>query len=325
MESISVDQLTKCYGGFTAVDSISFTVEDGELFGFLGPNGAGKSTTINVLCTLLRPTAGRASVNGLDVVGQPGLVRRSIGIIFQDPSLDDRLTAGENLEFHARIYNLPRSIWSERIDQLLGIVDLRDRRDDLVKTFSGGMKRRLEVARSLLHHPRVLFLDEPTIGLDPQTREHIWRYLVELRAREGVTLFLTTHYMDEAERCDRIAIIDHGRIVAVDTPNRLKALVGGDVITISTRDAEQAASNVRSRFGLQPIQEDGYLRLEVAEGEHFIPRLVAELGVPIQAINLRRPTLDDVFLKLTGSAMREEEASGFEVMRTWVRAQGRRR
>ena len=325
MKSISVDQLTKRYGGFTAVNSISFEVEDGELFGFLGPNGAGKSTTINVLCTLLRPTAGRASVNGLDVVAQPGLVRRSIGIIFQDPSLDDRLTAGENLEFHARIYNLPRSIWSERSEQLLGIVDLRDRRDHLVKTFSGGMKRRLEVARSLLHHPKVLFLDEPTIGLDPQTREHIWRYLVELRAREGVTLFLTTHYMDEAERCDRIAIIDHGRIVAVDTPDRLKALVGGDVITISTLDAEQAASNVRSRFGLQPIQEDGYLRLEVAEGEHFIPRLVAQLGVPIQAINLRRPTLDDVFLKLTGSAMREEEASGFEVMRTWVRAQGRRR
>jgi ABC-2 type transport system ATP-binding protein len=325
MESISVHQLTKRYGTFTAVDSISFEVEDGELFGFLGPNGAGKSTTINVLCTLLRPTAGRASVNGLDVVAQPGLVRRSIGIIFQDPSLDDRLTAGENLEFHARIYNLPRSIWSERSQQLLGIVDLLDRRQHLVKTFSGGMKRRLEVARSLLHHPKVLFLDEPTIGLDPQTREHIWRYLVELRAREGVTLFLTTHYMDEAERCDRIAIIDHGRIVAVDTPDRLKALVGGDVITISTLDAEQAAENVRSRFGLQPIQEDGYLRLEVAEGEHFIPRLVAQLGVPIQAINLRRPTLDDVFLKLTGSAMREEEASGFEVMRTWVRAQGRRR
>jgi ABC-2 type transport system ATP-binding protein len=323
--SIVVDHLVKRYGALTAVDDVSFSVEDGELFGFLGPNGAGKSTTINVLCTLLRATAGQATVNGFDVRSQSHLVRRSIGIIFQDPSLDDRLTALENLEFHARIYNLPRSIWTERTEQLLRIVDLRERRTDLVKTFSGGMKRRLEVARSLLHHPSVLFLDEPTIGLDPQTREHIWRYLVELREREGVTLFLTTHYMDEAERCDRIAIIDHGRIVAMDTPERLKALVGGDVLTILTADTDLAAANVRSRFGLDPVQDDGYLRLEVPEGERFIPTLVAQLDVPIQAINLRRPTLDDVFLKLTGSAMRDEEASGMETMRSWVRAQGRRR
>jgi ABC-2 type transport system ATP-binding protein len=323
--SILVDQLVKRYGRLTAVDDISFTVQDGELFGFLGPNGAGKSTTINVLCTLLRPSAGRATVNGFDVQREPHLVRRSIGIIFQDPSLDDRLTAMENLEFHARIYNLPRSVWAVRCERLLRIVDLQERRKDLVKTFSGGMKRRLEVARSLLHHPSVLFLDEPTIGLDPQTREHIWRYLVELRAREGVTLFLTTHYMDEAERCDRIAIIDHGQIVAVDTPSRLKALVGGDVVTIRTADTELAASNVRARFGLESVQDNGFLRLEVPEGEHFIPRLVAGLDVPIQAINLRRPTLDDVFLKLTGGAMRDEEASGMETMRSWVRAQGRRR
>jgi ABC-2 type transport system ATP-binding protein len=324
VESIVVDHLGKRYGPLVALNDVSFSVQEGELFGFLGPNGAGKTTTINILCTLLRPTAGRASVNGFDVLNQSGLVRRSIGIIFQDPSLDDRLTAGENLELHARIYNLPRPVWAQRSEQLLRLVDLQDRAKEQVRTFSGGMKRRLEVARGLLHEPRVLFLDEPTIGLDPQTREHIWRYLVDLRAREGVTLFLTTHYMDEAERCDRIAIVDHGRIVAVDTPARLKALVGGDVITIQTAHAERAVSSLRSRFGLEPVRADGELRLEVAEGEQFVPQLVAQLGVPIQAISVRRPTLDHVFLKLTGSAMRDEEADGMDSMRAWARARRRR-
>lgn len=324
-KSIEVEHLEKRYGAFTAVADVSFTVEDGELFGFLGPNGAGKSTTINVLCTLLRPTAGRARVNGFDVRTQASQVRRSIGIIFQDPSLDDRLTAAENLEFHARIYNVPRALWRERARRLLEIVDLYERRNDLVKTFSGGMKRRLEVARSLLHHPRVLFLDEPTIGLDPQTREHIWSYLAELRQREGITLFLTTHYMDEAERCDRIAIIDHGRIVALDTPARLKALVGGDVITLRAADLEAAAARLRARFGLEAAREDGQLRLSVADGERFIPRLVTELGVPIQSISLRQPTLEDVFIHLTGSAIREEGADERAGMRAWLQARRRGR
>ncbi|HEY7067101.1 MAG TPA: ATP-binding cassette domain-containing protein [Chloroflexota bacterium] len=310
MDSIRVEGLVKRYGALTAVDDVSFAVGEGELFGFLGPNGAGKSTTIHMLCTLLRPTAGQAWVAGLDVQREPTRVRRAIGLIFQDPSLDDRLTAVENLDFHARIYNVARDVSRERSEQLLRMVDLWDRRNDLVRTFSGGMKRRLEIARGLLHQPTVFFLDEPTIGLDPQTREHIWRYLLDLRRREGVTLFLTTHYMDEAERCDRIAIIDHGRIVALDTPAALKALVGGDVVTLRTPEQEQAAVNLQARFGLEPTREDGTLRLEVPDGEQFIPRLVTELGVPIQAIAVHRPTLDDVFIKLTGSAMRDEEGGG---------------
>jgi ABC-2 type transport system ATP-binding protein len=319
MDSIRVEHLVKRYGSITAVDDVSFAVGEGELFGFLGPNGAGKSTTIHVLCTLLRPTGGQAFVAGLDVQREPTRVRRAIGLIFQDPSLDDRLTALENLDFHARIYNLPRALSHQRSEQLLQMVDLWDRRGDLVRTFSGGMKRRLEIARGLLHQPSVFFLDEPTIGLDPQTREHIWRYLLDLRRREGVTLFLTTHYMDEAERCDRIAIIDHGRIVALDTPDALKAGVGGDVVTLRTPAVEQAVANLQTRFGLEPSREDGTLRLEVPSGEQFIPRLVAELGVPIEAINVRRPTLDDVFLKLTGSAMREEEGGAWDAFRARIR------
>jgi ABC-2 type transport system ATP-binding protein len=325
MDSIRVERLVKRYGQITAVDDVSFAVEEGELFGFLGPNGAGKSTTIHMLCTLLRPTAGQAWVAGLDVQRHPTQVRRAIGLIFQDPSLDDRLSALENLDFHARIYNLPRPLWRERSAQLLQMVDLWDRRNDLVRTFSGGMKRRLEIARGLLHEPTVFFLDEPTIGLDPQTREHIWRYLLDLRRREGVTLFLTTHYMDEAERCDRIAIIDHGRIVALDTPAALKARVGGDVVTLRTSAVDQAIANLSARFGLEPSREDGTLRLEVPDGEQFIPRLVAELGVPIQAISVHRPTLDDVFLKLTGSAMRDEEGGAWDAFRARIRSGWNRR
>ncbi|MBX6341021.1 MAG: ATP-binding cassette domain-containing protein, partial [Thermomicrobiaceae bacterium] len=213
--------------------------------------------------------------------------------------------------------------WRAQAEWLLELVDLADRRDSLVKTFSGGMKRRLEIARGLLHQPRVLFLDEPTIGLDPQTREHIWAYLEQLRAETGTTLFLTTHYMDEAERCDRIAIIDHGRIVALDTPERLKSRVGGDVITLRTRDDARAAAAIEERFGLQPTRAGGALRLEVAGGEAFIPRLIQELPVPIETVSLRRPSLDDVFLRLTGRAMRDEEASGVDRMRERARAMRR--
>jgi ABC-2 type transport system ATP-binding protein len=323
MDSIVVEHLTKRYGAVLAVDDVSLSVEQGELFGFLGPNGAGKSTTIGMLCTLLRPSAGQASVNGFDIKRQESSVRRSIGIIFQDPSLDEQLTAAENLALHARIYNLPGSIWKARAADLLALVDLESRRNSRVETYSRGMKRRLELARSLLHHPRVLFLDEPTIGLDPQTREHIWRYLDDLRRAEGITLFLTTHYMDEADRCDRIAIIDHGRIVAIDTPARLKALVGGDVITLQAADTDRALANLRSRFQVQPTHENGHLHLEVVDGERFIPRLFADLGVPIQAISLRKPTLDDVFLKLTGGAIRDEDAEFRDVLRGRMRSGSR--
>lgn len=320
---IEVRDLRKQYGDFTAVDGVSFTVGEGELFGFLGPNGAGKSTTINMLCTILRVTSGLATVNGFNVAENPAAVRRSIGIIFQDPSLDSQLTAWENLAFHARVYNLSRANWVPQAETLMKMVDLWDRRNDLVKNYSGGMKRRLEIARGLLHQPRVLFLDEPTIGLDPQTRQHIWEYVDRLRAETSTTVFLTTHYMDEAERCDRIAIIDHGKIVALDTPEGLKSIVGGDVISLKTSDNERATVILRERFGIEPTDMNGVLRLEVSQGDAFIPLLVRDLGVPIQTVSVRRPSLDDVFLRVTGREMRDEEASGSEQMRNWARMRGR--
>ena len=315
MSSIEVIDLVKRFGPLTAVDRVSFQVEDGEVFGFLGPNGAGKTTTINVLCTLMRPTAGRARVAGYDVASQRNAVRQSIGLVFQDPSLDDQLTAYENLQFHAHVYNVPGRERAQRIEEVLRVVGLWDRRDAVVRTFSGGMKRRLEIARGILHHPRVLFLDEPTLGLDPQTREHVWEYILEVQRAHHITIFMTTHYMDEAEHCDRIAIIDQGKIVALDTPDALKRMVGVDIVTVQTEDSEQAAREIQERFGLEPQRDDTRLRLEVEAGAEFIPRLVRELGVAIRSVDLHRPTLDDVFLKLTGRAIREGEADPLALMR----------
>jgi ABC-2 type transport system ATP-binding protein len=315
MSSIEVIDLVKSFGPLTAVDHVSFQVEDGEVFGFLGPNGAGKTTTINVLCTLMRPTAGRARVAGYDVASQRNAVRQSIGLVFQDPSLDDQLTAYENLQFHAHVYNVPGRERAQRIEEVLRVVGLWDRRDAVVRTFSGGMKRRLEIARGILHHPRVLFLDEPTLGLDPQTREHVWEYILEVQRAHHITIFMTTHYMDEAEHCDRIAIIDQGKIVALDTPDALKRMVGVDIVTVQTEDSEQAAREIQERFGLEPQRDDTRLRLEVEAGAEFIPRLVRELGVAIRSVDLHRPTLDDVFLKLTGRAIREGEADPLALMR----------
>jgi ABC-2 type transport system ATP-binding protein len=224
MSIIEVRDLTRRFGGFTAVDHVSFSVEEREIFAFLGPNGAGKSTTIKMLTTLLRPTSGSMTLNGFDPVRNPKEVRTSFGIVFQDPSLDEELTAAENMELHGLLYNVPRNLRRERTEQLLKFVELWDRRKSLVKHFSGGMKRRLEIARGLLHHPKVIFLDEPTLGLDPQTRNHVWTYLKELNQSEGITIFFTTHYMDEADRvAQRIAIIDQGRIVASGTPQELRA------------------------------------------------------------------------------------------------------
>ncbi len=221
---IFVSNLTKKFNDFIAVDSISFFVEKGEIFAFLGPNGAGKTTTIKMLTTLSHPTSGEIKINGYDTVKDEDKVRCSFGIIFQDPSLDDELTAYENLDFHGVIYKMPNSLRKARIEELLKFVELWDRRDDFVKNFSGGMKRRLEVARAILHHPRILFLDEPTLGLDPQTRNHIWTYLKELNTKEGITIFFTTHYMEEAERAaGKIAIIDNGKIISQATPESLKA------------------------------------------------------------------------------------------------------
>ncbi|MDI6871380.1 MAG: ATP-binding cassette domain-containing protein [Bacillota bacterium] len=315
METIVAKDLRKKFGKLVAVKDVSFAVQSGEIFGFLGPNGAGKSTTIKMLCTLLKPTGGRAWLAGYDVAAQPDAVRRSIGLVFQDPSLDENLTAGENLYFHAILYGIPTAERQERLGEVLRMVDLYDRRNDIVKTFSGGMKRRLEIARGLLHYPKVLFLDEPTLGLDPQTRAHIWEYIHQIRARAGMTIFLTTHYMDEAENCDRIAIIDHGELVAMDTPGELKRLVGGDLITVRSEDDEQLSARLQAAYGVTPARTPDGLRFEIDNGEEFIPRFVAAEHGHIKAISLRKPTLDDVFLKLTGREIREETLSGLDVMR----------
>ncbi len=317
--------LRKHYGQLEAVRGIDLEVAEGEIFGFLGPNGAGKSTTISILCTLLRPTSGQALVAGIDVDQKPAAVRARIGLVFQDPSLDDQLTARENLELHGLIYGVPAAARRQRIAEVLEVVQLTDRADSLVRTYSGGMKRRLEIARGVLHYPHVLFLDEPTLGLDPQTRNHIWGYLHDLRRREGITLFMTTHYMDEAEFCDRIAIIDKGKIVACGTPKELKDMVGGDVITATFSDTAAAAREIERIFDLAPTVDDGSVRLEVDDGTAFLPRLVRELPVPVQTVTLRRPSLDDVFLKLTGHGIREEEAGGLDQMRAMAQIwRGRR-
>ena len=320
---VEVRDLVKQYGhgkhAFTAVKGVSFAVRPGEIFGFLGPNGAGKTTTISVLCTLLRPTAGSVHIAGYDVARQPHEVRRSIGLIFQDPTLDNQLTAQENLDFHAFAYDVPRAEARERGESLLKLLDLWDRRHDQTKTFSGGMKRRLEIVRGLLHRPRVLFLDEPTQGLDPQTRALIWQYLLGLRASDGVTLFMTTHYMDEAEYCDRIAIIDHGEIVALDTPQRLKELVGGDVVVVRTSDNARAMEEIAARWGRTPVAHGPELRLEVERGDEFVPELVRSITPRVEAISVNRPTLDDVFMKLTGRAIRDQEAGSVDLLRQRAR------
>ncbi len=305
---IEVQALVRRFGQLEAVKGVSFQVAAGETFGFLGPNGAGKTTTINVLCTLLRPHAGAARVAGFDVVRQRSEVRRSIGLIFQQPTVDETLSAEQNLRFHAYAYGVPAGVREQRMRELLTLVELWDRRGERVRTFSGGMKRRLEIARGLLHRPRVLFLDEPTLGLDPQTRRRVWDYLTELRERENLTIFLTTHYMDEAENCDRIAVIDHGEIVALDTPSGLKSAVGGDLITLSIADGQAAVDELRQRYSIAARASDGRVSFQVAHGEAFLPDFVRAFSQPLEAISLRRPTLDDVFLHLTGREIRDPEA-----------------
>ncbi len=320
---ISARGLVKRYKKIEAVKGIDLDVRSTEIFGFLGPNGAGKTTTISILCTLLKASAGSAEIAGFDVGRSPAEVRKRIGLVFQDPSLDNELTAWENLLFHAFIYGVPKTERSERMRAVLEMVELTDRSRSVVKTFSGGMRRRLEIARGMLHTPQVLFLDEPTLGLDPQTRRHIWTYLRRLRSELGVTLFMTTHYRDEADECDRIAIIDDGRIVALGTPAELKKLVGGEVVAVSTEDNDRAVVEIRERFGLEPVAtDDGMLRVEVPDGAGFIPRLLRELSVPVTSVAANRPSLDDVFLKLTGHAIRDEAPSAIDSMRVMRRAFG---
>jgi ABC-2 type transport system ATP-binding protein len=307
--AIEVEALSKTFDKVEAVRNVSFAVARGEVFGFLGPNGAGKSTTINMLCTLARPTSGTARVSGFDVVRERDDVRRHIGLVFQDPTLDGQLTATQNLRLHADLYDIDPGAIASRMDQMLEMVDLTDRRDQPVLTYSGGMKRRLEIARGLMHSPRVLFLDEPTIGLDPQTRSAIWSYIRALQEREGTTIFMTTHYMDEAEYCDRIAIIDRGEIVVLDTPEALKASIGADRVTLGTTDDEAALAALRDRFGIEAATAEGAVTFHVASGEAFVPKLFAELGVGITSVTVARPTLDDVFMRYTGSTIRDAEAN----------------
>ncbi|MGA2013783.1 MAG: ATP-binding cassette domain-containing protein [Solirubrobacteraceae bacterium] len=305
--AITVRELAKTFGEVRAVRGVSFEVQSGEVFGFLGPNGAGKTTTINMLCTLAKPTSGSAQVAGFDIVRERDDVRRHIGLVFQDPTLDAYLTAEQNLRLHAELYGVRSDLVMPRMQQVMEMVGLWDRKDGVVGTFSGGMRRRLEIARGLMHSPRVLFLDEPTIGLDPQTRRSIWTYIAELKAREDITIFMTTHYMDEAEWCDRIAIMDHGDIVALDPPETLKAQVGTDRITIHTDDDDAAIAALAARFGVEARISEGAVTFGVAAGEEFVPRLFAQLGVAIRSVSVSRPTLDDVFMSYTGSTIRDAE------------------
>jgi ABC-2 type transport system ATP-binding protein len=326
--TITVEKLSRSFGELQAVKSIDLEVERGETFGFLGPNGAGKSTTIKMLCTLLHPTSGRAVINGYDIEREAQHVRRSIGIVFQDPTLDEYLTAEQNLYYHCMIYHMPRKIRISRIHDVLQLVGLEDRRKDIVKTFSGGMKRRLEVARGLLHEPQTLFLDEPTVGLDPQTRRSVWEHVLRLRERTGLTIFMTTHYMEEAEYCDRIAIIDHGQIVALDTPAALKKMVGQDQVQLTTSSPERAAT-VLEQFLEHPIRREGdAVYAQGANGQTLAATLIRQLtlaDIDVRGVNVTSPTLEDVFVYLTGRAIRDEAASAKERLGARLRSRGRLR
>ena len=325
MPIIKVENLVKKYGPITAVDGISFEVEEGTIFGFLGPNGAGKTTTINVLCTLVSATSGSAFINGFDCSKDPSSVRRAIGIVFQDTTLDKDLTAYENLLFHAYLYGVRRSAIKPRVEDALRFVQLFDRKDDLVKKFSGGMKRRLEVARGLIHRPSVLFLDEPTLGLDPQSRANLWEFITGMPKKHNVTIFMTTHYMEEAEVCNRIAIIDNGKIISHGSPEEMKKTVGGDVISLKTKDNEQSIKEIKKLFDIDAEEKHGELYLTTNKGDACIPELIRGLSDMVISVKLQRPTINDVFLKLTGKAIRDEEISGMSTIKEEVRAYRRRR
>ena len=316
---IEVKGLTKRFGSLEAVHGINFEVEQGEVFGLLGPNGAGKTTTLSMLSTILEITAGTAVVNGFDVAKQPSQVRRSIGIVFQEPSIDDRLTGRENLQMHANLYAVPGIEKRRRIEELLKLVELEDRADSLMRTYSGGMRRRLEIARGLIHHPEVLFLDEPTLGLDPQTREHIWDYIVQLSKRENITMMLTTHYMEEADKlCDRIAIIDYGKIIALNEPKQLKGDLEGDIITVKTEMAEELSRKLGQTNFVKDIKEQkGELKLVVKDGDRIVPRVMeiaANSGIHVESMSIHEPTLDDVFLHYTGREIRGEGGEEYHGM-----------
>ena len=321
--ALHIQDLTRRFNELIAVNNISFDIDQGEIFGLLGPNGAGKTTTLSMLATMLTPTSGSATVNGIDISQDPDGVRKSIGIVFQDQSLDEELTAWENMDFHGRLYRIPAETRNQRITELLMLVELNDRRDDIVKTFSGGMRRRLEIARGLLHHPAVLFLDEPTLGLDPQTRNHLWQYIATLAKEKGITIILTTHYMEEADRlCNRVAIIDHGRIIAIDTPKNLKDGLGGDLVTIESPDPAAVAVALKEPWVARVETHGGEVTVSLKNADQYVSTIVTLLNqqqVPITSITVHKPTLEDVFLSFTGKTIREQEADTKEQMRTYQR------
>ncbi len=315
MKAIKIKNLVKKFGEIIAVNNISLEIEEGEIFALLGPNGAGKTTTINILATLLKPTSGKAFVNGYDVVKEASKVRKSIGIVFQDPSLDDMLTARENLDIHGRLYGMGKIERKRRIEEVLEMVELKNRADSIVKTFSGGMKRRLEIARGLMHKPKILFLDEPTLGLDPQTRRNIWEYIKKLK-KEGITILLTTHYMEEADYlADRVAIIDNGKIVAQGKPSYLKDLIGGDIIKIKCNKPKEMLDRLISNgFNAMSINSEIILKEKMAE--KIIPKIFNIANeIEIFSIMYKEPSLEDVFIHFTGKAYREEGVSGIEALK----------
>ncbi|MCX6707172.1 MAG: ATP-binding cassette domain-containing protein [Candidatus Woesearchaeota archaeon] len=314
MDAIDIKDLVKKYGELTAVNGISLKIRRGEIFGLLGPNGAGKTTTLMMLSTLLKPTSGRATVNGFDVVSQPARVRESIGMVFQDPSSDELLTGYENLKLHALMYDVPMNMIDSKIDDILKLVDLIDRKNDIVKRYSGGMRRRMEIARGLLHNPAILFLDEPTIGLDPQTREHIWDYIKNLAKNMNMTIILTTHYMEEAERlCDRIAIIDNGKIIVLNTLENLKHIMKGDVVTMRGKDLN--IEKIKKLPFVDKIsRSDGYVRLSVKNSSKNLQKILCIAG-KVDSVEVHSPDLNDVFLHYTGKEIRDEEGGSIERMR----------
>ena len=309
MHIIATEGLTKSYNGFTAVDRLNLEIEEGEIFGLLGPNGAGKTTTLMMLTTLIPPTSGTAKIAGLDIRREPDKVRKAIGIVFQDPSSDELLTGRENLMLHGWLYDMPDDLKEQRIKEVFSLIGLADRKDDLVKKYSGGMRRRLEFARGLLHHPRVLFLDEPTIGLDPQSRDRMWEYITALQKKENITVIITTHYMEEADRlCDRIAIIDNGKIVALDTPERLKKGLGGDIIKLSAEKPDIDALK-SLKYVTNVSRMDGEIQLTVDDASSHLQEILSVAG-KVKSVEVRSPTLDDVFIHYTGKAIREGPAEG---------------
>jgi len=321
---VEIENLTKKFEDVVAVDNISFTVKKGEIFGFLGPNGAGKTTTLNILVTIMKPTSGLAKVAGYDVVKHPDKVREKIGVVFQDTTLDKELTGKENLWIHGKVYGVPSDRLKKSIQKLLVFTELVDWADVQVKKYSGGMMRRLEIARALIHNPEILFLDEPTLGLDPQTRVHVWDYITKLREERGITIFLTTHYMDEAEKlCDRVAIIDHGKIISIGKPEELIRLIGEEVIyvkTISNLRFEEFICSLQKAEFIEEVRLVGgeTVRLSVKKASEVIPKIfevAQKFDIHIQEIRYHKPTLEDIFLHLTGKSLREEEAGPMDHLR----------